>query len=456
MRSAASIGVAAVLLVAACASDNGGSVDRDSSAVIITTTTTTADTATTTTTPTNGGTSPDVGSATTTDSGTGDTDDSTATSDPTEPPPDPTTSAPVVGEPRVAAVDVGRFERPVDLVPRPGEAALYVVQQRGEIVRWERDGDERRTVLDVGGRLSDGGEQGLLGLAFSPDGATAYVDFTASDGTTTIVEYAVGDDGTFDPASERVVLTVEQPYGNHNAGDLAVDDDGLLYVTLGDGGSGGDPQRVAHDPTSLLGSLLRIDPTPADDRPYAIPPDNPFAAGPLVVGDGTTVEGAPEVFAWGLRNPWKIAFDPVTGELWIPDVGQNAFEEINVVGPADGRPAGWAHDFGWSAFEGTNRFNADVADTGHTTPPVLTYPHGADGCSISGGIPYRGTAIAELAPAFVYSDYCSGILWALDLAGARNLTLLDGFEGVTAIRADADGELYVLEAGGRIAQLVAA
>jgi glucose/arabinose dehydrogenase len=331
-----------------------------------------------------------------------------------------------------------------------------VVQQGGEVVRWVRDGDDRRTALDLSDRVSGGGEQGLLGLAFSPDGALAYVDYTATDGATTITEYRVDADGTFDAASERLLLTVEQPYSNHNAGDLAVDDQGLLYVTLGDGGSGGDPLRLAHDPTSLLGSLLRIDPTPDADRPYSIPADNPFANGPLVLADGTTIDGAPEVFAWGLRNPWKIAFDRVTGELWIPDVGQNEIEEVNVVGPTADHPAGWAHDFGWSAFEGADRFNTDVADTGRATPPVLTYRHGADGCSVSGGEPYRGAAIAELEPAFVYSDFCSGIVWALDLAGSRNLVLLDGLSGVTAIRADADGELYVLEAGGRILQLVPA
>jgi glucose/arabinose dehydrogenase len=156
-----------------------------------------------------------------------------------------------------------------------------------------------------------------------------------------------------------------------------------------------------------------------------------------------------------LRNPWKIAFDPITGELWIADVGQNEFEEVNVVGPIGGQPAGRGADFGWSAFEGFERFNTDVDDPGDTVAPVLTYRHGDDGCSISGGVPYRGTDIAELAPAYVYSDYCSGRLWALDLAGNRNLTLLTGFVSVTAVRSGPDGELYVLEHGGTVFRLVA-
>lgn len=431
----------ALVWAAGCApdapADSDAGDDDGSSAVIVTTT------AASTTASTAAATAPTV-------TGT----DSTGT-EPTGTGPTTTTprSEPTVGDPVVIAVEAGRFDRPVDLVARPGDDALFVVQQGGRVVRWA--GDDRSTVLDLASRIGGRNEQGLLGLAFSPDGATAYVDFTATDGTTTIAEYAVASDGTFDGASERIVLTVTQPYPNHNAGDLAVDADGLLYVTLGDGGSGGDPGRVASDPSTLLGSLLRIDPTPTATASYTIPPDNPFAAGPLALDDGTVVAGAPEVFAWGLRNPWKIAFDPVTSDLWIPDVGQNQYEEINVVHPTDGHPAGWAHDFGWSAFEGTERFNPDVPDTGRLTMPVLTYEHGADGCSITGGEPYRGTAIPDLAPAFVYSDFCSGIVWALDLAGGRNLVLLDGFAGVTAIRADADGELYVLEADGTISRLVA-
>lgn len=353
-----------------------------------------------------------------------------------------------VGDPVVSAEIVGEFDQPIDLAVRAGDDALWIVEQSGRVVR--ADGDVRTTALDLSSRISTGGEQGLLGLAFAPDGDTAYVNFTDADGVTTIAEYPVADDATLVAASERLVLQVPQPYSNHNAGDLAFGPDGMLYIPLGDGGSGGDPDRNGSNPETLLGSLLRIDPAPSDGRPYTIPHDNPFAAGPFAGG----IAGAPEVWAWGLRNPWKIAFDPVTGDLWIPDVGQNEFEEINVVDAADGTAAGRGADFGWSAFEGTERFDDDVADSGRATTPVLTYSH-ADGCSISGGEPYRGASIPELAPAFVYSDYCSGTIWALDLAGGRNLTLLEGFDSVASVRAGPDGELYVLQRSGTVSRLVA-
>lgn len=355
----------------------------------------------------------------------------------------PTTAAPArVGEPVVTGEAIADFERPIDLAVRPADDRFYVVEQSGRIVRL--DGTERETVLNLAGRVSSGNEQGLLGLVFSPDGTKAYVNFTDRSDDTIIAEFIVNEAGVFDPTSERMILDIDQPFPNHNAGDLAFGPDDLLYVPLGDGGSGGDPQRRSSDPGTLLGSLLRIDPTPGAGAAYTIPPDNPFA-------DGS--DGAPEVWAWGLRNPWKIAFDPVTDELWIPDVGQNTFEEINLVGPVDGTAAGRGADFGWSAFEGTERFNDDVPDTDAMTPPVLTYGR-ADGCSISGGIPYRGTAIPELEPAFLYSDFCNGTIWALDLAGARTLTLLDGFDSVVAIRVGPDGEPYVLERSGTMHRLI--
>ncbi len=358
-----------------------------------------------------------------------------------------TTSVPVVGEPRVGAVEVARLERPVDLVVRPGDGRLYVVEQDGRIVRV--DGDVVDVVADLRDLTDADGERGLLGLEFAPDGSSAYVNYTDRDGDTVVAEYPTSDDGVLDTSAPRIVLAVDQPFGNHNGGDLAVGPDGFLYIPLGDGGSGGDPRRHASDPTTLLGSLLRIDPRPSGDRPYGIPADNPFAAGPHEGRDG-----APEVWAWGLRNPWKIDFDPVTGALWIADVGQNRVEEVDVVEPVGERTAGFAVDFGWSAFEGNDRFNTDVDGDG-STPPVFTYEH-SRGCSISGGSPYRGTAIPELAPAYVYSDFCAGTVWAFDVASGRNLTLLEGFRSVTAVRTGPDGELYVLERTGGVHRLVPA
>ncbi len=369
--------------------------------------------------------------------------------EPTEPPetteaPTTTVAEPVVGEPSVALAEVGRFDQAVDLVTRPDDAAFYVVEQPGRVVRVDDTG--ATLVADLTDRVGDeANEQGLLGIEFSADGALAYLNYTNNQGDTTVAEYPVAADGAFDIAAERVLLVVEQPYGNHNGGDLARGPDGMLYIALGDGGAGGDPERRADDPAVLLGSLLRIDPTPSGDAPYTIPDDNPFAD-----GDG----GAPEVWAWGLRNPWRIAFDPVTADLWIADVGQNRWEEINHVPAAEGGAARGA-DFGWSAFEGSERFNDDVPDPGNTVMPVFTYGRDA-GCSISGGEPYRGTEIPELAPAFVYSDYCAGTLWAFDPASGRNLVLAEDVGSVSAIRRGPANELYVLTLDGPILQLTPA
>ena len=324
----------------------------------------------------------------------------------------PNTTAPVapaVGSPIVQAINVGTFSEPVDLAIRPGDEALYIVEQSGHVVKLVND--TSTVVADVSDRITPGGEQGLLGLAFSPDATLAYLNYIDAAGDTVVAEYPVAVDGMIDVAAGRMLLNVEQPYANHNGGDLEFGPDEMLYVTLGDGGSADDPQRRASDTFDLLGKLLRIDPAPSANQEYTIPPDNPFADG---------VNGAPEVWAWGLRNPWKIAFDPTNGDLWIADVGQNLYEEINLVQSVDGAIAGRGANFGWSAYEGTDRFNEDIVDPGNLTIPLLTYEHGSDGCSVSGGVPYHGREIRELEPAYVYSDYCSGRLWAVDVVGQRN------------------------------------
>lgn len=452
--------VIAGLGLAACGSDGESQpvgspvVDDDSTAVIVTTLPPTTEAAATDpteppeTVPPD--TEPPATESTEAEPTTTESTPATTAAPDTTAAPTTTTEAPVVGDPVVTVVEIGNFDEPVDLAVRPGDDALYIVEQNGRVVRV--DGPESSVVADIRSRAADsGGEQGLLGLVFSPNGDLAYVNYTDNGGATIIAEYPVAADGTIDVDREREVIAISQPYSNHNAGDLAFGPDGLLYIPLGDGGSGGDPDRFAHDPTSLLGSMLRIDPAPSGDLGYTIPADNPFVGGTF---EGR--EGRPEVWSWGLRNPWKIAFDPVNGDLWIPDVGQNQVEEVNLVSPPGDAPAGRGADFGWSAFEGTDRFNTDVTDTGTMLPPVLTYQHGNDGCSVSGGAPYRGTAIPELEPAFVYSDFCSGIIWALDLAGGRNLTLLTGFNSVSAVRAGPDGELYILELSGNVYRIVPA
>jgi glucose/arabinose dehydrogenase len=444
-RASGAIALVTVAL-AACGGDGDGDGDEDEqgSAVIVTTTTVAS------TTPAAGTAdpSPSVAPATTAATTPATTTATTATT-PVAPTPAPTTMPvtapppPVVGDPSVDAVRMGDFETPVGLAVRPGDVAVYVIEQAGRIVRFDPETGETRVVIDIADDVSFDGEQGLLGLAFTIDGAYAYLDYTDNGGDTNVAEYSVAADGTFDAANGRVLLEIDQPYANHNGGDLTIGPDGMLYVAMGDGGSGGDPERRASDPTTLLGKILRIDPTPSATAAYTIPADNPFVTGSF---DG--VAGAPEVWSWGLRNPWRIDFDAATGDLWIADVGQNRLEEINVVAPTADHPAGRGANFGWSAYEGTDRYNTDVPDPGNLVMPVLTYEHGDDGCSISGGAVYRGALIPELAPAYLYSDYCSGKLWALDLAGGRNLLLREGFSQVAAVRRGLDDELWVIERTG--------
>lgn len=347
------------------------------------------------------------------------------------------TTTTLVLSPDMVSIDevVGGIDRPVDLVWRAGDDTLYVVGQRGTVTP-VRAGVAGDPVLDITDELSDGGEQGLLGLEFHPDLPVAYVHLTDRDGDTQVIEMEVSDavDGTavFDPASRRTLLSIDQPYANHNGGDLAIDADGMLLIALGDGGSANDPERRSLDVTSLLGKILRIDPRPAaDGTAYSIPADNPFVGTP----------GArPEIWSVGLRNPWRIDIDPLTGELWIPDVGQGTWEEVNVV------ESGRGVSFGWSAFEGSHRFHDDQTDVGHT-PPLYEYEHGDAGCSVSGAMAYRGTAVPSLVGWFLFSDYCSGRLLALRDSGDGTpevLQLHDGLGAVSAVRRGPDGEAYVL------------
>ncbi len=252
--------------------------------------------------------------------------------------------------------NVGRAERPVQVLTRPGERTLYVLEQRGRMRVLNAAGNGTVS-LDVRGEVSDGNEQGLLGAAFSRDGALLYVNLTNTDGDTEIREYRWNAaTRRADTASERLVLSVEQPYANHNGGGLWIDSKGLLWIALGDGGAAGDPKDAGQDPRQLLGKILRIDPRPAEDgsAAYRIPPDNPWA-------DGR--QGRPEVWAWGLRNPWRFEVDEAGGRVVIADVGQNAVEELDVVAIDAVAP-----NFGWNRREGSQAYNGGAKPAGRSTP----------------------------------------------------------------------------------------
>lgn len=430
--------VGMVGMVAACGGDAGPT--ESGPAVIVTTTTAppSPDDVTTTSAPTGTPAPPaeDDGHADPGDDGVEDP----ATTTSAVPPTTAVVRTPL-DDPTVTFTEIGSFDQPVGLARRNGDPALYLVEQPGTVTAVDPETGTATTVLDITDLTASRGEQGLLGLTFSPDGRMAYTNHTRADTAATVVsEFPVAGDGVFDREGMRVLLEIDQPYGNHNGGHLETGPDGLLYIGMGDGGSGGDPLRLGLDLSSPHGSILRIDPTPSPSLPYTVPSDNPFLA----------VEGAvPETFAIGLRNPWKFGFDPVTDDLWIADVGQNELEEINFVAAPDDGVAGAGLSFGWSAFEGTSRFNTDQDPEDHTDP-VLVYDHSEGECSISGGAPYRGERIDGLTGGYVYSDYCSGRVWALDLVGGQNLLLGQVGSQIVAVLPGPDLELYVLSHGGPV------
>jgi glucose/arabinose dehydrogenase len=294
-------------------------------------------------------------------------------------------------------------------------------------------------VLDITGETTTDGERGLLGIAFDEAFEHFYISYTDLDGHTVIDELAVAD-AELQPDTRRTILTQDQPFANHNGGDLTVGPDGMLYIGLGDGGSGGDPLRSGQDLDTLLGTLLRIDPTgdPTGDAPYAVPPDNPFVNDPAARG---------EIWAYGLRNPWRFSFDAETGDLWIADVGQSSREEVDWVAAGTGGGA----NFGWSAMEGTLSYSGGEEPDNHV-PPVLEYETTGDRCSITGGYVYRGGAIPDLVGSYVFSDYCEGDIRAFDLEGGEtNLGVNGG--AVAAFVQGPDLELYVLDLDGPIHRL---
>ena len=330
---------------------------------------------------------------------------------------------------------IATLSNPLTMASRAGDDTLYVVEQQGTI-RAIRGGQvDPVPVLDLRGQVSRGFEQGLLGLAFPADEPDLmYINYTDLVGTTRIVEYDFTG-GQVDLSTRRELLSVAQPFANHNGGSLEFGPDGYLYIGLGDGGSAGDPQRHAQNLGSLLGKMLRID--PRGGVPYAIPSDNPFVG----------VSGArPEIWAYGLRNPWKYTFDRVTGDLWIGDVGQSLWEEI------DFQPAGSSggQNYGWNPMEGTRPYQGGTEPANHT-PPVYEYSH-AQGCSVTGGYVYRGTKIPSLFGTYLFSDWCAGRIWSLAGAAGTRIALDTGLvvPSIAAFGQDNSGELYALSLTGPV------
>jgi len=303
-------------------------------------------------------------------------------------------------------------------------------------------------VLDITAKVGTDGEGGLLGLDFSPDGGLLYLSYTNTDGNSVIAEYGMDTNAPIE-ASERIVLEVEQPFSNHNGGQITVGPDGLLYVALGDGGSGGDPRVHGQNTSTLLGSILRIDPTGGTaNTPYAVPADNPL------VGQADARE---EIWLYGVRNPWRFSFDAATGDLWIGDVGQNEIEEIDFLPASADQPAGRGANLGWNILEGEQPFS------GESTPPDLIgpiawYSHDNGRCSVTGGYVYRGERIGVLEGVYLFGDFCSGEVFGIrrfddGRTTEAPLTIGDDIGQIVSFGEGPDGEVYLFESNGTLSRL---
>jgi glucose/arabinose dehydrogenase len=361
---------------------------------------------------------------------------------PPPPPPPAPPPPPPSGEFSLTTETVATgLTRPLYLTAPTGDDRLFIVEQTGRI-RIVKNGDvSAAPFLDLSSKVSGSGEQGLLSMAFHPDyGANGlfYVNFTGNDGNTRVERYAVSaDPDVADGGSAKLILTVPQPASNHNGGHILFGPDGMLYVALGDGGGAGDPFNNGQNSGTLLGSLLRLDVDGGD--PYAIPSDNPFGN---------------EIWAIGLRNPWRIAFDPGEGRLYIADVGQASFEEVNVVDNDESDL-----NYGWRIMEGSSCFGGGGCDDAGLVLPEVEYDHG-EGCSVTGGFVYRGSALPEIVGHYFYSDFCRGFLRSFRFDGEDATELVDwdvgGLGSVLSFGQDAAGELYILSGDGRVVKLVRA
>lgn len=334
----------------------------------------------------------------------------------------------------------GQLDSPIALTTREGSDDLYVAERAGRVQVLTPDGDGGfdvgdQPLIDISSNVSTDAELGLLGLTFSPDGGTLYLSHSDADQNTRLVEYTMDGD-VVDEASERELVYLEDEFANHNGGQITFGPDGYLYYALGDGGGAGDPLSSGQDVDQLFGKILRLDPAAGTaDVPYGVPADNPFVD-----------EGRPEIYLYGVRNPWRFSFDRATDDLWIGDVGQNEYEEVDLLPAADG--AGIGANLGWSEIEGDHVFEGGTEPEG-AVRPIYEYSHADGGCSVTGGYVYRGSAVPALYGTYVFGDYCVGEV--LGLVEQDGELLDEGSLGVNvapgslvSFGEDADGELYVI------------
>lgn len=375
---------------------------------------------------------------------------------PTDPGPEPPAEPPPIAVEQVFTQLA--FVQPVLMLQAPGDdTRWFVLEKQGFVGVFPNDPDvaleDVVRFADITDRVdSSFGESGLLGMAFHPDFANngqVFLSYTQPGAplVSIVSRFTLDDAGILDAASEEIILQIPQPFGNHNGGNIVFGPDGLLYIGFGDGGGAGDPNENGQDTTTLLGSILRIDVDGGD--PYVIPADNPFA-GNTECFQGSGTLDCPEIFAWGFRNPWRFSFDTETDELWVGDVGQNAFEEIDRVRISE--------NFGWDEREGAHCFEPQTGCSTDNVDPITEYSHEL-GISVTGGYVYRGTAIPDLAGFYVFGDFGSGRIWAVASDSGQGVEpeeLLQTALGISSFAQSNAGELFALDFNnGTIHQIVA-
>ena len=343
---------------------------------------------------------------------------------------------------------IGEFRSPVYLTAPAGDPRLFIVEQAGRIRVVKNGRAESNAFLDIADRVRSGGEQGLLSMAFHPEYRTNgqfFVNFTDKSGDTHVERFTVSrsNPDIADAASAKLVIKIDQPYANHNGGLVMFGPDGMLYIGMGDGGSGGDPRGNGQNRNALLGKILRINVSRTE--PYSIPEGNPYRNG----------GGRPEIWSTGMRNPWRFAFDRASGLLYIADVGQNQLEEINVEPASRG-----GLNYGWNTMEGDRCYGSGSCDRTGLVMPKVTFTHVGNNCSVTGGFVYRGRQIPSLAGTYFYSDYCAGWLKSFKMANGavtdQKTWTVPSLGHVVSFGEDGAGELYILSESGKVWKIAGA